>query len=511
MELQCIKDNLETEQVLQAKPTQVTVEAEAALPGGLREEARVYYADAAAHVHSGELTGGRITAEGRVVFHALYAQGDMRHVAALETAADFTQALPLKEENASAAAAAVRPRAQVQYVSAKAFNGRLLLRAVILLSAEASLPRTVSYIRDLSENKDIQKEMQVFSLQRKVGEGEGQTLLKEEVELSDVLQVKETLYATAQATPEDIFGGADGRATVTGNVLLEAYHTSLMPGRPLIYTRHSLPFEQTVNLTGALGSHMAANTSVRDVAVLSQDNGDGGKIMRAEVQLFTEISAVENTETEVIRDAFTTCGETLDLTRQHVVFRSGTVNEQTAESGKAALVLPEGSPRVKTVLLGFARPVLLKAEQKAGKLHTEGILEATVIYMTDDSDVPVSVAVEEPFRMAFATDAGPDNALQLSVSQVECGAITGDRVEMKYILHLHVFGVTKTQTDVTVAVAAGEAKPIEKGVALYFVQPGDTLWDIARHYRMAVQEICRMNPDVQMAPAPGTPVITYRR
>lgn len=510
MELQCIRDQMETEQVMMAKPTQVTVEAEAALPGGLREEAKVYFADAAVSMNGGEMTGSRILAEGRVTFHALYAQGDMRQVAALETTADFSQTLPLKEENA-AAAVSVHPRAQVQHVSAKAFNGRLLLRAVLLLSAEAVLPRTVSYVKDLAAHPDIQKEMQVFHLQRAVGEGEGQMLLKEEFELSDVLQVKETLYATAQAQAEDIFGGADGRATVTGTVLVEAYHTSLMPGRPLIYTRHSAPFEQTVNLSGALGSHMAAHTVVRDVAVLSQDHGENGKIMRAEVQLFTTISTVENTETEVIRDAFTTRGETLDLSRQHVVYRSGTVNEQTAESGKVMLILPEGSPRVKTVLLGFARPVLMKTEKKGGKLVAEGMLETTLIYMTDDSEEPISIAQEEPFRMAFALDVPEQTALDVSVSQTDPSAITGDRVEMKYIMHLHAHGVVKDQGEVAVNAAMGEQKPIEKGVALYFVQPGDTLWDIARHYRMPVDDIRSLNPDIASAPAPGTPVITYRR
>ena len=509
MDLQYMKDQLETEQVLQAKPTQITVEAEAALPGGLREEARVYFADAIVSMQSGELSGNRVAAEGKVTFHALYAQGDLRHVSALETTADFSQSLPLKEE--TSAAGTVHPRAQVQHVTAKAFNGRLLLRAVILLTAEASLPRVVSYIRDLADHQDIQKDMQVFSLQRAVGEGEGQMLLREEFDLSDVLQVKETLYASAHAQAEDIFGGADGRATVTGHVEIEAYHTSLMPGRPLIFTRHNVPFEQTVNLTGALGTQMAADTWVRDVAVLSQDNGDGGKLMRAEVQLFTEVTAVENTETEVIRDAFTTRGETLDLTRQHVVFRSGTINEQTAESGKITLVLPEGSPRIKTVLLGFARPVLLSTEHKGSKLHAEGVMEATLLYMTDDSDVPVSVAMEEPFHTVFSTEAGEEAALQLSVSQVDVSAVTGDRAEMKYILHLHAFGVRKTQADVAISAVPGEAKPIEKGVALYFVQPGDTLWDIARHYRMALQDILSMNPELTMQPAAGTPVITYRR
>ena len=177
MELQCIRDHMETEQVLQFRPAQVTVEAEAPLPGGLREEARVYFADASVSMGSGEATGSRLLAEGKVIFHALYAQGDMRNIAALETTADFSQALPLKEETPSPAVLTVRPRAEVQHVSAKAFNGRLLLRAVLLLSAEAVLPRTVSYVKDLAAHPDIQKEMQVFHLQRAVGEGEGQMLL----------------------------------------------------------------------------------------------------------------------------------------------------------------------------------------------------------------------------------------------------------------------------------------------------------------------------------------------
>ena len=54
MEKQWIRDNMETEQIVAAKPVQITVETEAALPGGLREEAKVYYADAVAVMNGGE-------------------------------------------------------------------------------------------------------------------------------------------------------------------------------------------------------------------------------------------------------------------------------------------------------------------------------------------------------------------------------------------------------------------------------------------------------------------------
>ncbi|MBE5782015.1 MAG: LysM peptidoglycan-binding domain-containing protein [Clostridiales bacterium] len=510
MEMQLLRENMETEQVISARPTQVAVEAEVTLPGGLREEARVYYADAVATVNGGEAAGSRISADGRVTFHVLYAQGDLSHVKALETAADFSHSLPIREEQ-QLSAMRIKPRAEVQHVSAKAFNGRLLLQAIVNLTAEASLPRTLSFVRNVTGGEEIQRSTQVLSMQRVVGEGESQTLLREEFELSDVLQIKETLYATAQAQVEDILGGSDGRATVTGTISLEAYHTADMPGRPLVYTRHSMPFEQVVGLSGALGDALVSRSVVKDVAVLSQEGEEGGKSMRAEVQLNTELFAVKGEEMEALRDVFTTGGEGIETRSQHVLFRSGTVNDQTAESGKTVLLLPEGSPRVKTALLAFARPIVVKAEPQGGKLKVDGILETTLIYQTEDSAVPISINQEEPFQALFSTEALPEDTLTLTASQAEASPITGDRVELKYILRLNAEGVRKTEADVIIDAVAAEAPTTEKGIALYFMQPGDTLWEIAKRYRIPTEDIAILNPQLSDDPAPGTPIITYKR
>lgn len=510
MEMQWIRENMETEQLIAAKPTQTVVEAEVALPGGLREDARVYYADASAVVNGGETTGSRVTADGRVTFHVLYAQGDLAHVRALEAGADFSQALPVKEEDVQGAAVRFQPRAEVRHVSAKAFNGRLLLRAILDLTAEAALPRTISFLRDAAEEPQVQKAMQTIQVQRTVGEGEGQCLIREEFELSDVLRVKDTLFATAQAHTEDILGGADGRATVTGTVTIDACHASDMPGRPLVYTRHTMPYEQQINLSGALGTAMAAKTRVKDVAVLSQD-GENGRIMRAEIQLATEMTAVEDAEMTALRDVFTTEGEALEIQSQKVVFRQGTINETAAESGRTVIALPEGSPRVKTALLGFVRPVLAGAARQKDKLAVDGVMDMTVIYLTEDSDIPVSVQTEEPFHALFSTQALPEDHLTLSADQVEPSVVTGDRVEMKYILRLMADGVRKGEARVIVDAAAVSAPEVESGVRLYFLQPGETVWDIAKRYRIPLQEISRMNQELPENPAVGTPVMIYKR
>ncbi len=511
MDVRIIRENMETEQVLAAKPTQTVVETEIALPGGLREEARVYYAGATVAVNGGELMGNRITADGRVTFHVLYAQGDLSHVSSLETTADFAQQMPLQTENDQSASVRLRPRAEVQHVSAKAFNGRLLLSAIVALTAEATLPRSIAFVKDLEGDGNIERVTQTLAMQRTVGEGENQTLLREEFELPEALQIKNTLFATARAQTEDIMGGADGKATVVGVVNIEAYHTSEIPGRPLMVTRHSMPFEQTVTLSGALGDALAARTGIRDVAVLSQEAGNGGRLMRAEILLAAEMSAVEDIHMTTVADAYSTGDEALDLPRQRVVYRTGTVHEQVAESGKTVMLLPDGSPRVKQSLLGFVRPIIAKADQQGGKLVVDGVMEVTLIYQTDDTAVPVAINQEEPFHVAFSTAVTPQDNLELSAYQVETSAITGDRVELKYILQLIATGVRKESADVISDVRETAAKGIPDGVTLYFVQPEETLWDIAKRYRVPVREIQKLNQQLPDHPRAGTPIILYKK
>lgn len=510
MDTQWIRENMETEQIIAAKPVQISVETEAALPGGLREEARVYFADAAAVLSGGELAGSRVNVDGRVTFHVLYAQGDLAKVNALEASADFSQALPLKDETGPFTPLRLQPRAQVQHVSAKAFNGRLLLQAVVNLSADAAVSRTLSLIRDAAEQAGIQKRSRTISMQRTVGEGESQALVKEEFELSDVLGVKDTLFASAQAQAEDILGGADGQATVTGTVTIDAFHVSSLPGRPLVYTRHTMPYEQQVLLSGALGTQLSAQTAVRDVAVLSQE-GESGRILRAEIQLSTVLTAVEDSEMTVLQDVFTIQGDALETHAQRVQYRSGAVNETAAESGRLSFCLPEGSPRIKTALLGFLRPVLISAEKQKDKLSVDGVMDATLIYLTDDSDIPVSIQQEEPFHAVFSTNAVPDDHLTLTAAQVEPSAVTGDRAEMKYILYLQAEGVRAKEAQVLIDAEETPAPSLEKGIILYYLQPGETLWDIAKRYRVPLEEISRLNPQLSSDPVPGTAVLTFRR
>ncbi len=507
MELRLMKENIQMEQPAGSAQSQAVVEGEITLPGGLREEAHVLSAQGMAVIDSVEAMQDRASVTGKVTFHALYTQGDPDKVHAIEASADFTHLMDLPGAAPRCQCAA---SAQIEHIDASARNGRLSLRAVMRIQGRAVSQQPVEALTGLAGVKGVEMKTREVSVKRTVASGTGDALLREEFELPSGLDIRDTLYATAMAQVSDVTGGL-GRVGLSGTVLLEAVHASELPGKPIVITRHTLPFEQSLDLIGESGDTLEGEVTVRDVAVVSQEAGEGERTLRAEVLLGLSGWSDRKESITVLSDAYTTRGDDLLLATRDVRCRVEDSRMQAAESGKAMLMLPEGAPAVRSVLAGFASPVMTGREQHGGRLTVEGMLEVTLLYMTDDSAAPVTVFQEEPFRMTFAAQAADADDVTLTVGDVDVSAITSDRVELRYILHLAVSGHRTEELRLVTDAQPVSAPEPEGSIVLYFAQPGETLWDIARRYRVPVKDIRSLNPELTGEPKTGQGVVVWNR
>ena len=507
MEMRLVKEALALEQPMGAGSSQAVVEGEITLPGGLREEARVLHCGAMTVVDSVEALQDRASVTGKVVFHTLYTQGDPTKVNAIEATADFTHIMELPGAQPRNQC---RVEAQVEHAEAAAQGGRLSLRAVVRCFGRALALQPVEAITGIYGVEGVESRAREASVKRTVASGETEVLLREEFALPEGLQIRETLYGTAQPQTVEITGGM-GKAGMTGQLMLEVAHASDMPGKPVVLTRHTIPFEQTVEMNGEDGDSLRGKARILDVAVASQEGPEGERTLRAEVLLGLNAYADRRENVTLLDDAYTTKGDDLRLNVRQVRYRTEDHREQAAESGKALLMLPEGSPAVRGVLCAFATPVMTGWEQVGGRLTVEGMLEITLLYMTDDSEAPVSVRQEEPFRVTFAAQAGAGDELLLSLSDVDASAITSDRVEMRYVMRVTISGMESAAARLVTEVLPVAAAAPEGSIILYFTQPGETLWDIARRYRVPVREVKALNPELTGDPQPGQGIVVWRR
>lgn len=508
MQMQTLRESIPVERLVGRRSRQAVVEGEITLPGGLREEARVLQVSGLAVMTGAECLQDRVNMDGKVIFHVLYTQGDPSKVQAIEATADFSHVLELP---GTAPRMLCRGKMWVEHAEASAYGGRLNVKAIVMTGARVLCTAPVETVTGITQCSCLQTQNQKLTLAQTAARGSGELLLREEFELPQALEITDTLYGTARAVLGEITGGQD-RANVTGTVELEVYHASGMPLRPMVLTRHEAVFEHAVDMEGTGAQMLMGDVFVKDVAVLSQDAGDGSRILRAEVLLGLDVRGDKQEEWTVLKDAYTTREEDVELTQQVIRCRVRDSSGHAAESGKMLLMLPEGNPPVRTMLGAFATPILTNREQIGGRMNVEGVMEVTLLYMTDDSDEPVSVSREEPFKMTFAVQAGADDFVDAEVSHIDAAVITGDRVEMKYIMHLKLDGVA-CEPCRWIVEAAPKAGPAPKGgAALYFVQPGEGLWEIARRYRIPKEDLVTLNENlIKREPAPGEAVVVFRR
>lgn len=487
--------------------SQAVVEGEVALPGGLREETHVLSAEAMAVLDRSAAESGRVTADGRVAFHVLYTQGDPTRVSALEATAEFSHPLELSGAQVGMTAPV---SLMVEHVEASAQGGRLHLTAILRVHARAFTDEPLSVVSGVRGMEGLMARTEILTSTTPAAQGAQDVLVRDECELGSVLQITDTLCATAYAVVQDVMGGEE-RATVSGSIYLEVAHLSDMPSRPLVITRHTLPFEETLALSGESGDSLCCSAVVKDVAVLSQEGqAEGERTLRAEVLLGLRAESARQREVRLLLDAYTTQGERLALATQPVQRAVAHRQVHTAESGKLTLIL-DGQPPIRTPLSASIRPVMTDWSRAGGKLSVEGMMEVTLLYMTDGSDAPQSCSVEEPFRMSFACDLSLPDSMVLTPCNVDVLGVTSDRVEVKYILHLDAYDVRLASQPLVTQVSALPAEAIESGILLCFSAPGEQVWDIAKRYRVSPESLQAMNPNLQDASAEKQKVILWRR
>ena len=487
---------------------QAVVEGEVALPGGLREETIILSAQAMAVVEKVTVQNGRADADGKVIFHVLYTQGDPTRINTLEAAADFSQTIDLPLARAGMN---VPVSLTTEHVEASAQGGRLKLMAILKLYARLFSEEPLRMVGGLRPADGLMQKTETLQTCRTVALGQQDVLVRDECELGEVLQITDTLYATATASVQDVMGGEE-RVTITGSIELEVYHLSAMPSRPLVITRHSIPFEETLPLSGEEGDLLTADAVIRDVAVLSQDGQEEGqRTLRAEVLIGLTAQMTKRRDVCLLLDAYATSGDLLCPQMQPTSRVLAQRQVHTAESGKMTLLL-DGQPPVRTPLAAHLRPIVTDVSKTGGKLTVEGMMEVCLLYMTDDTAAPQSYCTEEPFRIAFACDLSQPEALTLQTTGVEVSCVTSDRVEIKYILHLSCYDVALGSEPFVTDLSRQPAPADDSGILICFSQPGESVWDIAKRYRVSCDSLRAMNPALSSAEVTdGQRVILWRR
>lgn len=476
------------------------------------------------HVTESKTSGGRADVCGVADVNILYLPEDglCGKIKAVDTSLDFSHSFSLGSEPAGEVF--INAEAECEGAEAELINSRKLsVKCVLAVGVKVTAVRELEI--PVGAEEGLELKFVPLKIQSPVCELSKTLVISERLELpAGKPPAAEVLKSDALATLDEV-RLLDGRAAVRGEVRLSfLYNGKCDSGdggknEELGIRNEELKAENVTAGDGGVGEVETAEfTSVftevlegtelceglsaeTECVVCGMDCRleDGGGVICVEARLGLTLRAFRETELRAVEDAFSVdfpteavtavcpaerflCGESVQLTR------------------KELFELSDALPEIRRVCTVNVQPAVTDVSVADGRINLSGRLKADMLYLTHLDELP-AVGAECVFELSHSLDMPcmSENAVceaKLSASHLSYVLLGGRCVELRIICTLSVrcISVGETVLAESLNVTEGLSSASDgASVAVYFVQEGDTLWDIAKHFRISPEKLAEDN------------------
>lgn len=484
MSITLSRQSMEVERQAAQASVQLPVRAEALASGAGRETVEILMEDATATVERVEVRTDRVVVTGSVQCQGLYTQGQEGGVRALTAQAPFEQVFELEGVRPKMTA---RARATVEHVEAAYEVGHMVFSVTLGLRVSVLSLSTVEPVTAIAGEPVEERREQMTSLKLNAEAG-ADCALKGSVSLPAELDARVPLMYWARPVVQRLTRDLGG-VRVTGETAVEALVLSGVKHRPVILIRCKLPFEQLIELPDWLQGEYRAESETGSLR-LTVEAGEGqDSALAVECGVRLSLRVLGQDQAEVLADAYQTGESDLELTEETVEACVAQPIAESETSYKNTLPIEEGDAPAGAVLATHVLPVVGEWQAEGEKTRVRGLLEATVVYLASPGGEIVSTRGEIPFEVELPAAMDEDAWVEVTAADAEANALMSDRLELRCRLLARAEGRSCREVTLITDARQVEAAAARHGVGLCYPQPGDSLWSLAKRYRVPQEEL----------------------
>jgi hypothetical protein len=514
--IECRRDLLRLDQVVGEETSQALVEGEINVPESKAPVARVLDISGEAIISSREVIQDKVMVEGIIRYDVLYVPEGETVLEEADAEIGFTQYLDIPGVRPKMAS---RLKLDVEHIDYELVSGRKInAKAVLNLYGQVTQIMEMEAVREFTDLDDVEVLRDHVRATINAGEGRSQTMVREDLELSDSMpSVVKILRKDARVRVHEK-KVADNKVVVHGDVDVKLLYLCEDEEEPVQYIEHTIPFSHFVDISGAYqGMDCIADVQVTEFYADPRENINNElRIIDAELILSMDAQVLEPQEGEILVDAYSPAVP-MTLKKRKIRLQQFFGETQGQTVVKESITFPEGAPKARKILYADAKPTITDERIEDGKVILEGILSTQLVYQTNDPAMLIGSFREDiPFRHALdmeGVDSSMECQSEAATEYISYTLLAQDEAELK-ITVLCRTGVNRTiEKDVIIgAEEAEKAAARDAGIYIYFVQPGDNLWAIAKKYNTTITNILKYNTlEDESRPAPGTKLVIFKK
>lgn len=498
--LELEKQNLRRNRLKSQTGTQVTLDDDFIVPDTMSDMAEVILDSGIIQLEPVKVQRERITVRGKLDFHVLYRKEE-GGLQALGGSIPFEEAINVPDLDEKDY---VSVSWQLEDLNTEMIHSRKLgIKAIVTLEAKAeSLYDTEAAVDVRGEDDEIHLQVRreripaaAIALRRK-----DTYRLKQDITLPGSKPVIERMLWTEMKLAGCQAKPLDGQIHLEGTLMVFALYEGGESGM-VQWVEESIPFSGEVEMQGATADMIPVIGLKLIHRDLEEKPDYDGEMRELSVDAVIELDVrlYEEQELELLQDLYAT-------NREIVLDTGEAVFDQilTRNFGKcrvAEKVEMETDPRVLQICHSSGSVKLDGVEVRENELAVDGVLEVKLLYLTDEDARPVQAATRlVPFHYEAETPGITEDSiwyLEPGLEQLTAVMAGGGQAELRGVITLDLF-VLQPETRQIILQAQVHPVDTEKmkampGIVGYLVQPGDSLWDVAKRFHTTEKSILEAN------------------
>lgn len=497
--MELIKKNIHMNRQKGSAVSQITLDDDFIVPDTMDDVSQVLLDNGEIQIESSRAQGDKVLIKGKLVFRVLYrkAEGGLQALGG-EVPFDEVVNVPELEEHDYTQTAWTLEDLNTSMINSR----KLSIKAVVTLEVRVEnlydAEAAVDVETDEEEAEILKRNIDVaaIAVRRK-----DTHRIREDIQVSGNKPNIESILWNEMRLRGVSCRPMEGSIRLDGELMVFIIYAGEGEHTPLQWIEESIPFSGEVELSEAEEDMVpAVGVRILHSGIEMKPDYDGemrefevDAVLDLDMKLYKEenveiLSDLYSTNRELIPDTGEACFDRL-LTRNVCKCK---VNEQIR------LSKPE---RILQICHSSGTVKLDEAEAREDGLHIEGVLELSLLYLTDDDAEPVGSSVEIiPFHcVAEADGINADSIWQmnLGLEQLTAVMLGGDSVEVKAVISADLLVLQPICEQVVTGVRSEplDMKKLQEmpGIVGYVVQPGDSLWKIAKKFHTTVDNIKETN------------------
>ncbi|MGH2331538.1 DUF3794 and LysM peptidoglycan-binding domain-containing protein [Thermoanaerobacter mathranii] len=487
---QVYKDILEFDSVSGIYDTQLLVESDIIVPENEPDVLVLLALNPKTYINEVFVTEGKVQFEGKLALDILYLGEKNGELERIEKEIDYSHVI---EDEGIDKRSRYMLVAKVENVDYKLVNSRKIsVKAVIKIQCRLVVSNKKEVVIGAEDSIKIQALKKKVKLMHTVGQNSIEVFVKDKIKVPEgEAPIQKVIKTDVEVKPEEI-KITDNKVIVQGSVLCNILYISQEGEFGNLAA--NLNYANFVDIPGAL-SYMSAKTQEEVIdastTVLEDEKGEN-TILDIEATIRVKVQVLETEERELPIDAYGTKGY-IQPVRENLTVIEELQSYKSQFVVKTNVELPSLAKRfIDAVVI----PVISDYSVDVDKLVLEGILDYTILYLSEEGSVK-PYRDEYPFKtfIEISQVKGP-TLVDIKISHVSYEIIAMKEIELKFAIDNTVDLLAEKEIEAIVDLKEIEA-PRESdnkhSIVVYMIQKGETLWDIAKRYRVGLEELISAN------------------